>query len=63
MICCLCKRPTHPAAFIGPMAVGPKCARKAGLLGPKKPKGVRMNATKATKPCRDTMDLFDEALS
>jgi hypothetical protein len=59
MICCLCKRQTVPAAFIGPMAVGPRCARKAGLLGPKAPKGVRLAKPNKVKPCSETRDLFE----
>ncbi len=30
--CALCGRATVPAVFIGGMAVGPSCARKANLL-------------------------------
>jgi len=35
MICALCGRPMlNPAVMIGQMGVGPKCAKKAGLLEP-----------------------------
>ena len=59
MTCALCKRPTVPVAFIGHMAVGPKCAKEAGLTGPSAPRGV----TLAIKPpaiqrCGSTLDLF-----
>ena len=61
MTCAFCDRPTVPAAFIGNMAVGPKCARRAGLLGSKAPRGVHMATplkTKATYPM--TLELFPE---
>ena len=35
MRCCLCGRAMRqPAVLIGQMGVGPKCARRAGLLEP-----------------------------
>ena len=34
--CALCGRLTfHPAVFVGVEPIGPKCARRAGLLDPK----------------------------
>lgn len=61
--CALCGRPTVPYAMIGNMAVGPKCAARAGLLKGKLPKGssVRFVAPKPSgqrsrEP--ETLDLF-----
>ena len=35
MICALCGRPMlNPAVMIGQMGIGPKCAKKAGLVDP-----------------------------
>ena len=59
--CCLCKRTTVPAVFIGLMPVGPKCARKAGLLGKAAPRGVRAsknNKSSGAPRCAKTLDLF-----
>ena len=58
--CCLCKRTTTPAVFIGPLAVGPRCARKAGLLGKGAPRGARPADNKPTgiPRCASTLDLF-----
>lgn len=52
-----------PAVTVGQMAIGPTCARKAGLieLGRKRAGFVRLFA--GMKPTREddkTMDLFDE---
>lgn len=61
--CALCGKPTTPAAMIGTMAVGPKCARKAGLTSKKLPKGSAVRIlTPARKPKAGTpytLDLFD----
>lgn len=59
--CCLCGKPTQPFAFIGAMAVGPKCAQRAGLT-PKKTK--RGSAIRFAKPGKreqgpTTIDMFD----
>ena len=64
--CALCGRPTVPYAMIGSMAVGPKCAARAGLLKGKLPKGssVRFVAQKPAGPRSrepETLDLFDDA--
>jgi len=60
LICCLCGRPTTPAAMIGSMAVGPKCARKANLLDPKQRKGsVVILKRKRKEEGPETRDLFD----
>lgn len=37
MRCAMCNRPLDkPAAMLGKLAIGPKCARRAGLLLPKR---------------------------
>ena len=59
--CCLCGKPTKPFAFIGAMAVGPKCAQRAGLT-PKTTK--RGSAIRFAKPGKreqgpTTIDMFD----
>lgn len=63
-ICALCGRPTVPAVMIGPMAVGPKCASRAGLTPNKAKKGSRvvfLRKPKASPAARQgTRDLFDE---
>ena len=60
-ICALCGRATEPAVMIGQEAIGPKCARRAGLLGSKAPKGGRVRVL-GRRPARSdgpqTMDLF-----
>lgn len=61
--CALCGRPTVPYALIGNMAVGPKCAARAGLQKGKVPKGssVRFVAQKHTAARSrepETLDLF-----
>jgi hypothetical protein len=62
-ICALCGRPTKPAVLIGNEAIGPKCARNAGLLSMKTPKGSRVkfltHHLKSAKGPR-TLDLFPE---
>lgn len=66
MHCALCGRLTlHPAVLIGTYPVGPKCARRAGLvpLASRKTGLVaQVNARRVT-PKRDTRtrDLFQEA--
>lgn len=63
--CALCGRPTVPYAMIGNMAVGPKCAARAGLLKGKVPKGSQVRFV--SQPIRvrgrqpETMDLFSDA--
>lgn len=60
--CALCGRPTVPYAMIGNMAVGPKCAARAGLLKGKVPKGsaVRFVPQPGKRSTREpeTMDMF-----
>ena len=61
MICALCGRSMRNAAVsIGVMSIGPKCAKRAGLieLGRKKAGFVRLVAQKVERDVR-TADLFD----
>lgn len=57
MKCAMCNRPLNrPALQLGKMALGPKCARRVGLIQPK--------ARQAAEPVhRDalTKDLFEVA--
>ena len=61
-ICAMCGRPTQPFVMIGREAIGPKCAKKAGLTPSKAPKGRRLRFVRA-KPEREdgptTGDLFE----
>lgn len=61
-ICALCGKPTVPAAMIGNEAIGPKCAKRAGLLPGKLPRGTRVRIIKAKAGPRRgepfTPDLF-----
>ena len=61
-ICAMCGRPTTPYVMIGREAIGPKCARRAGLTPTKVPKGSRLRFTHM-KPVREavpeTLDLFE----
>ena len=63
--CALCGRPTVPYAMIGNMAVGPKCAARAGLLKGRLPKGALVRFV-GRKPAGqrsrepETMDLFTD---
>lgn len=61
MRCALCGKPTEPYAFIGAMAVGPKCAQKANLTPNKVRKGALIRFTMPKKRERgpETMDLFE----
>lgn len=59
----MCGRPTVPFVLIGREAVGPKCARKAGLVPSKATKGSRLRFVRE-KPPREaipqTLDLFED---
>ena len=60
--CAFCGRKTEPAVFIGNQAIGPTCAKKAGLLKPQR-KGSSVTVVKRKRnqeQCGETMDLFDE---
>lgn len=62
LTCCLCERLTIPAAFIGAMAVGPRCAARSNLLQSKSRKGssiVILKRKHKREEC-ETMDLFDD---
>ena len=50
----------NAAVTIGGQPVGPKCARRAGLieLGRKKVGAVRLVTQKNTVTCQETLDLF-----
>ena len=52
-----------PFVMIGSEAIGPKCARRAGLTPAKAPKGTKLKFLKL-KPVREhvpqTPDLFDD---
>ena len=64
MKCAICGRVTHkPAVMIGTEAIGPACARKAGLLASKPRAGsslkiLKHQPTKADERGR-TGDLFE----
>lgn len=64
MRCCLCGRLTeHPAVMIGREAVGPKCARKAGLTKLAKTNGrvIRFGRVSASTQQDDRQsDMFAE---
>lgn len=62
--CAMCGRPTTPYAYIGAEAIGPKCARRAGLVKGKTAKGSRIRfVDPGPKAPREripvTMDLFE----
>jgi hypothetical protein len=64
MRCALCGRPTQPSVMLGQLAVGPKCARRAGLLAFAKRPGSQVRIAGATQrpakvACPETMDLFE----
>lgn len=62
-ICVMCGRPTSPFVMIGREAVGPKCARKAGLVPSKAPKGSRLRFVREKRAREDipqTLDLFED---
>jgi len=61
-ICALCGRKTMPAVYIGNEAIGPKCAKRAGLLVTKITKGSRLRFMgRYSNQNRDpkTIDMFD----
>jgi len=59
LICSLCGRLTIPAVMIGSNAIGPKCARKANLLEPRKGSRVVILKRKRKEEGPETRDLFD----
>ena len=65
MKCAFCSRPMLAAAvMVGPLPIGPTCARKAGLLElARKKAGVLRLAKPSTslrRPDPQTLDLFAE---
>ena len=65
MKCAFCSRPMLAAAvMVGPLPIGPTCARKAGLLErARKKSGVLRLAKPSAGPRRpdpQTLDLFAE---
>lgn len=63
MRCILCGRPTQPAVMLADKPVGPKCARKAGLLErARRGKGMLHLVKQQRRPADpQTLDLFTEA--
>lgn len=68
LYCCLCSRPMLQASvYIGAMPVGPKCAKRAGLVDLAKRKSgavfpaVRRHVEKPGQP--QTRDLFEEEVA
>lgn len=59
--CCLCGKPTIPYAYIGALAVGPKCAQRANLTPNKVRKGalIRFTVPKAKDRAPETIDMFE----
>jgi len=59
--CALCGKPTEPFAFIGAMAVGPRCAKRAGITPAKTRKGSAIRFAKPAKRERGptTIDMFE----
>lgn len=60
--CAICGKPTQPAVMIGSEAVGPKCAKRAGLSR-KKLAGTKVQFLKAlTRQDLDytTLPLFSD---
>jgi hypothetical protein len=60
--CALCGKVTlHPAAFIGSLPVGPKCARRAGLVDTaRRPSKADCKRRKQATDT-DTPDMFESA--
>lgn len=57
--CALCGRKTTPFAFIGELAIGPRCAKRAGLTTSRA--RVSIVKQKRVKPDDDQMELELEA--
>lgn len=60
--CAICGRPTGPFVMIGREAVGPQCARRAGLTPRKAPKGSTLRFVARRPPVKRpvNLDLFDD---
>lgn len=63
-VCALCGRQTLPAVMIGNEAIGPKCARKSGLMAVKIRKAGRVRLFNVRRQRREegpqTMELFED---
>lgn len=60
--CAICGRVTlNPAVMLGAEPIGPKCAKRAGLLKLKGRRGSRVTSgvRRFSQPDRQTLDLFD----
>lgn len=64
LTCVMCGRPTEPFVMIGQSAIGPKCAKRAGMTPAKLPKTTRLKFVRPSKAPRQAMpttrDLFEE---
>ena len=62
--CALCGRPVlNPAVLIGQLPVGPRCARKAGLveLARKRVGSLSFPKVRFTRPApQENLELFEE---
>lgn len=63
--CALCGRPVlHPVVLIGQLPVGPKCARRAGLMEPARRKvgSLQLFRGKFVRPAvPQNLELFEVA--
>lgn len=59
--CALCGRPTVPFCMLGGMAIGPKCAQRAGLTPAKSKKNRRLVFLARPAPVKgpQNLDLFE----
>jgi hypothetical protein len=62
LTCALCGRATMPAVFVGAMAVGPSCARKANLMeaAARGLGALRLAKRRASSKQDPQQDLFTE---
>ena len=64
MNCAFCNRPMLAAAvFVGAMPIGPTCARKAGLIEPKRRIPRLFDAASRVQRDTRTLDLFGGAMA
>lgn len=61
LVCALCGRPTVPFCLLGGMAIGPKCAARAGLTPSKAKKNRRVKFLARPAPVKgpQNLDLFE----
>lgn len=58
--CAICGHATKPYAYIGSEPIGPTCARKAGIVPAKVPKGGRVQFASKIRASREEQpDLFE----